>query len=139
MSWTASREPTYEADTLRIIYPVTRSACRVVDLLCLVWTWAPWQGKMGRGGGGGLLCSRGGGGRAERGRRGGRACVWVCVRACVFHCLGASHNGGSTRLPCPPRGNVHARTPLPFKSTNQTPTPTHTHIHGFADMRVESQ
>lgn len=43
MSRTASREPTYEADTLRIIYPVTRSACRVVDLLCLVWTWALWQ------------------------------------------------------------------------------------------------
>lgn len=68
MSRTASQEPTYEADTPRIIYPVTRSACRVVDLLCLVWTWALWQGKTE----GAVIMQvgwlgEGGGGRGRRG------------------------------------------------------------------------
>ena len=43
----SQRGPTYEADMLRIIYLLTQSACRVVDLLCLVWTRVPWQGEGG--------------------------------------------------------------------------------------------
>lgn len=105
MSRTGSREPTYEADTLRIIYPVTRSACRVVDLLCLVWTWALWQGRQKEEGG-----YYAGGGRQEEESEGeevaGCVCLCVCVRGGRRH-LSVAHTEGATHLSCPLRSNIY--------------------------------
>lgn len=93
---------------------------------------------MGRGGGGVIMQSgRVRGGQKEGEEVAGR--VYGCVCVCAFFNASVHHTMEVRHICHVRREATCMRAPLPFKSTNQTPTPTHTHIHGFADMRVESE